>query len=69
MHPARLYDFKHPLNTREGRIERAVAIFQDANGTINQKVAYLVQKGMQANEITSALNEAGDGALLEAAGI
>ena len=69
MSTERLHDFKYALNTKEGRIERALAIFTDPNGTVNQKMAFLVSKGMPSNEITEALNLAGNGALLEAVGV
>lgn len=63
------HDFKYAINTKQGRIERAIAILQDPNGTVNQKMAFLVSKGMPSEEITEALNTAGNGALLEAAGV
>jgi hypothetical protein len=63
------HDFKYAINTKQGRIERTIAILQDPNGTVNQKMAFLVSKGMSSEEITEALNTAGNGALLEAPGV
>jgi hypothetical protein len=61
--------FKHPLNTPEGRQERAVAVLLDPNGFVHQKWEFLRAKGMSDTEILDALNEATDGEVLRAAGI
>jgi hypothetical protein len=61
--------FEHSVETREGRIERAVAIIRDPRGFIQDKWQFLRGKGMSDTEILEALNIAGDGELLRAAGI
>lgn len=62
--------FKHPLNTPEGRHERAVWTFKDGeeNGIPMALVSeFLKKKGLTDNEILSALNEASGGALVRSA--
>ena len=61
--------FKNPADTREGRIERAVAIMRDPRGFMQDKWQFLQGKGMSDTEILEALNIASDGELLRAAGI
>jgi len=61
--------FKHSTETREGRIERAVAVMRDKRGFVHDKWQFLRGKGMSDTEILEALNIAGDGELLRAAGI
>jgi hypothetical protein len=61
--------FKHSVETREGKIERAVAIMRDPRGFMQDKWQFLRGKGMSDTEILEALNIASDGELLRAAGI
>ena len=61
--------FRHSVQTKAGRLERALAILADPQGTVNQKVAFLHSKGMPGDEITEALNQAGQGALVAATGL
>lgn len=59
--------FKHPPGTREGRLERAVAVLRDPGGLVGHKIEFLRSKGLSGSEITEALNIASDGELLRAA--
>ncbi len=61
--------FQHSPDTREGKIERAVAVMRDPRGFMQDKWQFLRDKGMSDTEILEALNIAGDGELLRAAGI
>jgi len=61
--------FKHPATTPEGRRERAVAVFHDPHGFVQQKWEFLREKGMSDNEILEALNQATGGEVIRAAGI
>jgi hypothetical protein len=62
-------NFKHPSETKEGRLERAVAVLRDPHGFVQDKWQFLQGKGMSDTEILEALNIASDGELLRAAGI
>jgi hypothetical protein len=61
--------FRHPLDTPEGRQERAVAIFLDPHGFVQHKWEFLRQKGMTDDEILEALNRASGGEVVRAAGL
>jgi hypothetical protein len=61
--------FQHPAETPAGKQERAVAVFLDPHGFMQQKWEFLRQKGMSDNEILEALNTATDGEVIRAAGI
>ena len=61
--------FHHPADTRAGRHERAVAVFLDPHGFVQQKWDFLRQKGMSDNEILEALNTATGGEVIRAAGL
>jgi hypothetical protein len=59
--------FKHSPETKEGRLERAVAVLQDPGGLVGHKIEFLRSKGLSGSEITEALNIASDGELLRTA--
>ncbi len=61
--------FRHPADTPAGMQERAVAVFLDPNGFVQQKWEFLRQKGMSDNEIVEALNTATGGGVIRAAGL
>jgi hypothetical protein len=61
--------FQHSADTRAGKQERAVAVFLDPHGFVQQKWEFLHQKGMSDNEILEALNTATGGELIRAAAI
>ena len=61
--------FKYPPETKEGRLERAVAVLRDPHGFVQDKWLFLRSKGLLDTEILEALNVASDGELLRAAGI
>ena len=61
--------FKHGSETKEGRLERAMAVLKSPHGLVAQKIQFLQSKGMDMTEILEVLNKAGNGALLEAVGI
>lgn len=61
--------FNHPPTTHEGKIERAVVVFNDPHGFMADKTAFLQSKGLTDTEILEALNIASNGELLRAAGI
>lgn len=53
--------FNNPVDTREGRIERAIHILQDRSGqTINVKIGFLQGK-MPSEELMEALDRANGG--------
>src|SRR5260370_12750928 len=56
--------FKHPVSTREGHRERAVAVLLDPYGLVQQKWEFLREKGMSDDEILEALNDATDGEVI-----
>ena len=61
---------KHPINTKEGRHERAVATFiagERGGVPVAQTISFLKKKGLTDDEITSALNDAADGELVDSA--
>lgn len=60
--------FKHPNTTKEGRIERAVAVLNAPGGFVQDKQAFLKSKGVSDSEFLEALNIATSGELLWAAG-
>ena len=62
-------EFKHPPTTYDGKIERAVFIFNDSPGFMADKMAFLKSKGLSDTEILEALNSATNGELLRSAGI
>ena len=60
--------FRHPLSTKEGRHERAVWTFLNAQEDGVQAsvvVVFLKKKGMSDSEIMEALNEASSGVLIQ----
>ena len=62
--------FKHDNSTREGRIERAVAILKDGEKRglpVAVALGFLADKGCSDDELTEALNEASGGELVRAA--
>jgi hypothetical protein len=61
--------FKHSSTTYEGKIERAVFVFNDPHGLVADKMAFLKSKGLSDTEILEALNSATNGELLRSAGI
>lgn len=61
--------FKHPIDTSDGRIERAVAVLKDPHGFMADKHAFLKSKGVTDVEFLEALNIASQGELLRSAGI
>ena len=61
--------FQHPADTAAGKQERAVAVFLDPHGFVQQKWDFLHQKGMSDNEILEALNTATGGGVIRAAGM
>ena len=61
--------FQHPADTPAGKQERAVAVFLDPHGFVQQKWEFLDQKGMSDNEILEALNTASGGEVIRAAGL
>jgi hypothetical protein len=61
--------FQHPADTVAGKQERAVAVFLDPHGFVQQKWEFLRQKGMSDNEILEALNRASGGEVMRAAGV
>ncbi len=61
--------FKHPVDTPAGKQERAVAVFLDQHGFVQQKWEFLREKGMSDNEILEALNTATGGEVVRAAGL
>ena len=62
-------EFKHSPTSYEGKIERAVFVFNDPRGFMADKTAFLKSKGLTDTEILEALNIASNGELLRAAGI
>ena len=50
-------------------IRKCVNVLNAPGGTVNAKVCFLTSKGVDMVDIMEALNVAGDGALLEAAGL
>lgn len=62
-------EFKHPSDSYEGKIERAVFVFKDPRGFMADKTLFLKSKGLTDTEILEALNIASNGELLRAAGI
>lgn len=61
--------FHHSAETREGRVERAVAIMCDPQGFMQEKWQFLKGKGMSDAEILEALNIASNGEVLRATGL
>ena len=61
--------FQHPAETHAGKQERAVAVFLDPQGFVQEKWEFLRQKGMSDNEILEALNTATGGEVIRAAGL
>ncbi len=61
--------FQHPPYTPAGNQERAVAVFLDPHGFVQQKWEFLREKGMSDNEILEALNTASGGEVIRAAGL
>jgi hypothetical protein len=61
--------FNHPADTPADKHERAVAVFLDPHGFVQQKWDFLRQKGMSDNEIMEALNTATGGEVIRAAGL
>lgn len=61
--------FKHPLNTPEGRHERAVFTIRDGDGKVPMASIseFLKKKGMTDAEILAAFDEASDGAVVDSA--
>lgn len=60
--------FKHPLNTKAGRIERAIWTLLDGERrglNVARVVTYIQNKGCSADEIAEALNQASNGAVLK----
>lgn len=60
-------DFKHPVSTSEGRVERAVWTLRDGERQgflVAAVMEYLSRKGCTETEILEALNQASDGALV-----
>lgn len=62
-------EFKNSPATYEGKLERAVFIFNDPNGFMADKMAFLKSKGLTDTEILEALNIATSGELLRSVGI
>jgi len=56
-------NFKYPTETKEGRLERAVAVLHDPGGPVAWKVEFLRLKGLSGLEIMEALNIASGGEL------
>ncbi|MCL4178849.1 MAG: hypothetical protein KJ072_14045 [Verrucomicrobia bacterium] len=67
--PGSFRNFRHPADTPSGKQERAVAVFLDPHGFVQQKWEFLRQKGMSDNEILEALNTATGGEVVRAAGL
>jgi hypothetical protein len=61
--------FQHSADTPAGKQERAVAVFLDPHGFVQQKWEFLREKGMSDREILEALNTATAGELIRAAGL
>jgi hypothetical protein len=62
--------FKHPLDSHEGRIERAVWTLQDGERLkiqVADTIGFLKRKGCTDEEITEALNQASSGELVRSA--
>lgn len=61
--------FKHRLDTPEGRHERAVFTIREADGRypMASVTEFLKQKGMTDNEIMAAFDEASNGAVVDSA--
>jgi hypothetical protein len=62
-------NFKYSPETKEGRLERAVAVLHAPGGFASSKVEFLRLKGLSGLEIMEALNIASGGELLRAAGL
>ena len=61
--------FNHAPTTYEGKIERAVGVFNDPHGFMADKMVFLKSKGLTDTELLEALNIATSGELLLAAGL
>ncbi len=62
-------EFKYPPTAYEGKIERAVFVFNDSHGFMADKMAFLKAKGLSDTELLEALNIATAGELLRSVGI
>jgi hypothetical protein len=54
---------KYPINTKEGRHERAVATFKLGGAPVANIWEFLKKKGMSDDEILAALDEATNGGI------
>jgi hypothetical protein len=64
-----LPQLRYPADTRGGRQERAVAVFLDPHGFVQQKWEFLRQEGMSDGEILESLNTATGGGVVHATGL
>ena len=61
--------FNYRLETKEGPLERALAVLHDPRGLLAWKAEFLRSKGLSGPEIMQALNTASGGELSGAAGL
>ncbi len=47
--------------------QKAIRFYKDANGTVQQKNAFLMKKGLSYMDCLDCMNEASEGALLKSA--